>query len=252
MPPISSSRLSFYSNISVILMTAPMYSLYAKDYEKAILDNVYNALLERPSLLSMLPDVKSKTVLDLGCGPGIYAEHLIQQGADVTACDISEEMVEIVRNKFAETVPCYVQDLNDGLPKEADNQYDVVICPLTLHYIENLHHFFSEVSRTLKDGGVFFFSTHHPMVDFQSSPSGNYFSCELVTEEWDTLGHPVQVQFYRRSLTDLFSAISGAGLNVCTLNEGMPSEEMKQQYPDAYKHLSKNPNFIFFECKKSP
>lgn len=43
-------------------MIAPMYSLHAGDYEKAILNNVYNAHLERPSMLSMLQDLDGKSI----------------------------------------------------------------------------------------------------------------------------------------------------------------------------------------------
>ena len=230
-------------------MTAPMYSRFARKYAAAILDNIYNAHLERPSLLSMLPDLEGQSVLDLGCGPGVYAEYLLSQGAAVTATDISPEMVEIVAEKFGGRVKSYVQDLSHGLPEESDKSYDLVICPLAIHYIEDLGQLFADVRRVLKDTGVFVFSTHHPMNDFQCSPSGNYFKRELIIEEWDTIGQPVEVQFYRRSLTDLFSAVSAAGLYVSELSEGKPSEAMKEISPESYEHLSNNPNFIFLKCQ---
>ena len=87
------------------------------------------------------------------------------------------------------------------------------------------------------------------MVDFESSPSGNYFSRELVTEEWNTIGKPVQVQFYRRPMSEMFAAIANAGLYVSSLSEGAPSEEMKDLSPENYEYLSNNPNFIFLECR---
>ena len=143
----------------------------------------------------------------------------------------------------------YVADLSLGLPKELDQFYDLVVCPLTVHYFEDMSCFLSNVKRVLKSDGTFYFSTHHPMVDFQSSPSGNYFSREHITEEWDTIGQPVQVQFYRRSLTELFASIARAGMHVSALSEGAPSEEMKTISPEHYERLSRNPNFIFMECK---
>ncbi|OED43458.1 hypothetical protein ACH42_10050 [Endozoicomonas sp. (ex Bugula neritina AB1)] len=45
-------------------MADEMYTLYSREYEEAIADNVYNAHLERPSMLSMLPDLKGQRVLD--------------------------------------------------------------------------------------------------------------------------------------------------------------------------------------------
>lgn len=232
-------------------MIAPMYSLHAGDYEKEILNNVYNAHLERPSMLSMLPDLEDKSVLDLGCGPGVYAEHFINHGATVTASDISPDMIEIVQKKFGNQLLAYVADSSDGAPNEQDSSYDLVVCSLAIHYIEDLTCLFKDVRRVLKIDGSFYFSTHHPMVDFQSSPSGNYFKRELITEEWNTIGHPVQVQFYRRSLTELFKVISSSGMYVSSLNEGTPSAEMEKISPELYEHLSQKPNFLFIECKQS-
>ncbi|WP_062263706.1 class I SAM-dependent DNA methyltransferase [Endozoicomonas arenosclerae] len=226
-----------------------MYEQYAKDYEQAIADNIYNGNLERPSLIAMLPELAGKQVLDLGCGPGVYAEYLIEQGATVTAVDASQAMVDIVREKFGEGVRAYAQDLSQGLPEEQNASYDVIICPLTVHYIEDVSVLFRDVKRLLKKGGVFIFSTHHPVVDFEVSPSGNYFKRELIQEEWDTIGHPVEVSFYRRSLTEWFESLAASGLCVTLLSEGKPSERMKTLCPDSYKKLSTTPNFIFFKCE---
>lgn len=159
-------------------MPAPMYTLHANDYDKAIADNIFNAHLERPSMLAMLPELKNKKILDLGCGPGAYVEYFLDQGATITAIDISEEMIGIVKGKFGDTVTAYAADLSKGLPKELDNSFDLVICPLTIHYFEDLSCFLNDVNRVLKTSGAFYFSTHHPMVDFSASPSGNYLKDE--------------------------------------------------------------------------
>ncbi len=233
-------------------MKSPMYSEFAKEYDKAIRDNIFNAHLERPSLLSMLPELKGKSVLDLACGPGVYAEYLVKQGAKVTAVDVSDEMVSSVNQKLTNQVNCYVQDLAFGLPGEADNQYDVIICPLAVHYLNHLNVLFTDIQRCLKSNGVFVFSTHHPMVDFTASPSGNYFKRELIVEQWDTLGHPVEVQFYRRSLTELIGSISAAGMCVVDLYEGKPSERMAEINPEFYMKLSNQPNFVFIKCVARP
>ena len=226
-----------------------MYTRHAHDYDRAISDNIYNAHLERPSMLSMLPDLRGKRILDLGCGPGAYVEHLLKADATVTAVDRSTEMIGIINEKFGDSVTAYTADISQGLPLEEDNSFDLVICPLTVHYIEDVLPLFREVNRVLKPDGGFYFSTHHPLVDFEVSPSGNYFMCEVITEEWDTTGHPVTVSFYRRSLTEWFDVISAANLHVTRLFEGQPSAEMESIEPEAFRRLSRNPNFIFFACK---
>jgi ubiquinone/menaquinone biosynthesis C-methylase UbiE len=230
-------------------MKGLMYSKFANDYDIAIQNNIYNAHLERPSLQAMLPDLTNKHVLDLGCGTGVYAKYLLENRATVTAIDASSEMIDIVNTKFGDELRTYTQDLSLGLPDEKSDNYDVVICPLTIHYIEDLSLLFNDVKRVLKRGGYFVFSTHHPLVDIESSLSGDYFERELVTEVWDTVGEPVEVKFYRRSLTELFNFISQANLCVVELSEGKPSEAMKEISVERYNHLSTNPNFIFIKCR---
>ncbi|MGF1737429.1 class I SAM-dependent DNA methyltransferase [Photobacterium satsumensis] len=230
-------------------MKSPMYGRFAKEYDRAVQDNIFNAMLERPSLQAMLPELKGKRVLDLACGSGVYAEYLLAQGAEVTAVDVSPQMVEMVNEKLSGQLQCYVQDLNQGLPKEADGGYDLIICPLAVHYLPDLLPLFKDVQRCLVKGGVFVFSTHHPLVDFEVSPSGNYFKRELITEEWDTIGQPVEVSFYRRSLTELFDAILLSGMSVSGLSEGKPAPEMANIDLQRFEQLSTRPNFIFIKCQ---
>ena len=58
---------------------------------KKIRDNEANAnnLFEIPALFSMMPDVKGKKVLDLGCGFGEHCRQIVNRGAEkVVGIDI--------------------------------------------------------------------------------------------------------------------------------------------------------------------
>ncbi|WP_325892528.1 class I SAM-dependent methyltransferase [Grimontia sp. NTOU-MAR1] len=232
-------------------MKSDMYSRYAQQYDLAVQDNIYNALFERPNLQAMLGDIEGKKVLDLGCGSGVYADYFLRKGAEsVTCLDFSVEMVDIVKNKFSDRVSTYVQDLLEGLPKEVKRQYDVIVCPLVIHYLKDITALFSDVYRVLKPGGSMAFSTHHPFADFECSASGNYFDTELVQEEWNTVGTPVQVTFYRRPLVEITNAVTNAGLSITQISEGQVSGAIKQASPETYERLRKHPNFIFIKCQK--
>ncbi|WP_261396995.1 class I SAM-dependent methyltransferase [Photobacterium rosenbergii] len=237
-------------------MKSKMYSTFASEYDEVIQDNIYNAHLERPTLQAMLPALNDNDVLDLGCGSGVYAQFLLEQGAKhVTCIDYSEEMVQLVASKaekaaLTDKVVAYAQDLSKGLPKEKDASVDLVISPLMVHYLEDLNPLFSDVHRVLRVGGSFVFSTHHPFADFECTQSGNYFERELVQEEWNTVGKPVQVSFYRRSLTEIMNALTQNGLVITQLSEGEVSEKVKEMDEGRYEYLSKNPNFIFIKCQK--
>ncbi len=237
-------------------MKSPLYSNFAIQYDKVIQSNIYNAYLERPSLQALLPNLDGLNVLDLGCGSGVYLQYLLKQGINQATCiDYSLDMVNIVKSKLEQwetkvQVNAYVQDLNSGLPSESDSCFDLVISPLMIHYLEDLNPLFQDVERVLKPGGYFVFSTHHPFADFECSMSGDYFARERIQEEWNTIGEPVEVTFYRRSLSEITAAISQNGLVITELSEGKVSAEVEQIDPERFEYLSKNPNFIFIKCQK--
>ena len=87
------------------------------------------------------------------------------------------------------------------------------------------------------------------MVDFEDSDSGNYFETELLTQIWNTIGSDVEVKFYRRPISEIFSSIEKSGLSVISLNEGSPDIKMKTISEKTYQKLSTLPGFIFLKCK---
>jgi magnesium-protoporphyrin O-methyltransferase len=54
-------------------------------------------------LLSWLPaDLSGHRVLDAGCGPGVLSRMLAERGAQVTGVDLSEDLVEVARDRCAD------------------------------------------------------------------------------------------------------------------------------------------------------
>ncbi|MDC5821808.1 class I SAM-dependent methyltransferase [Vibrio europaeus] len=228
-----------------------MYTKHALKYSEVVKDNIYNALLERPSTLALLGDVKGKAVVDMGCGSGIYAQWFLEHGvSNLTCVDLSAEMIDLVKSEYGNRLTAYVQDLSKGLPNEASSSADIIVCPLVLHYIEDLNVVLKDVYRVLKPGGYIVFSTHHPFADFECTISGNYFERERVTEDWNTVGDPVEVSFYRRSLSEISDAVTSSGLVISRISEGEVDERAKAISEEAYQYLKRNPNFIFFRCEK--
>ncbi|QDT64188.1 class I SAM-dependent methyltransferase [Calycomorphotria hydatis] len=233
--------------------TNPMYHRHAVDYAKAVASNVFNARYERPSLLALVPGVEGLRVLDAGCGSGEHLLELVQRGAVGSGFDQSAEMIEIAKEKFQQAgvaAELFVHDLQSPLERFEEGRFDLVISALALHYVENLEPVFQEFSRLLRPGGSLCCSTHHPMIDFEDPQAKNYFACELLTQEWDTIGDPVTVQFYRRPLSQFLNAAFAAGFQLNGVSEGKPDEGLKMESPELYERLTTQPGFLFLRFVK--
>ena len=79
-------------------------SIFFEEYQSMRANKINaNNLIEVPIMKSMLPNLKDKTVLDLGCGAGDMDKYFIECGAKkVLATDISVNMINIAKNKFRE------------------------------------------------------------------------------------------------------------------------------------------------------
>lgn len=93
-------------------------------------------------------------VLDVGCGSGNLTRHLTELGCAVTAADISEHFLQLVK----ETVPTVETHKLNGrdLSEISDNSYDMVVTYSVLHHIPDYLQMVAEMCRVLKPGGVLY------------------------------------------------------------------------------------------------
>lgn len=226
------------------------YETMADYYFSYIDTKPFNAYYERPATLSLLPDVIGKNVLDAGCAAGWYSKWLIDHGASVIALDFSPNMIKMTQKRLDGKAQIIQADLNEPLDFIKDSSLDIVLSSLTLHYIKNWEPPLSEFMRILKPLGCLIFSVHHPFMDFAVYHRENYFATELLTDEWDTSAGKVKVQFYRRPLHKIISAVIQAGFTIEKLLEPLPTEKFRETQPEIYKRLTKKPHFLFIRARK--
>lgn len=119
--------------------------------------------LENRFIIQQLGPLAGKKLLDLGVGFGESSVYLARKGAEVTAVDVSPEMVDLtlrLGQRYGVTIKGVVSGGED-LPVES-NTYDLVYSANTLHHVSDRKRFFEQIHRVLKPGGKFF--TIDPLV----------------------------------------------------------------------------------------
>ncbi|MDR0270240.1 class I SAM-dependent methyltransferase [Paenibacillus sp.] len=231
------------------------YARLAKDYELHVdEDSGANAYYERPAMLALLPEVMTGwSVLDAGCAAGWYTEQLTRRGAQVTAVDISPEMVAAAQRRAGHQAKVQVQDLNEPLPFAAE-AFDLILSSLTLHYVEDWQPVFTEFRRVLRPGGHLLFSVHHPIMDFTFFERPDYFARELIVDLWTKKeAGEVEVTFYRRPLHEIINVTTDHFI-LDKMVEPKPLPEFLERLPESaafYERLLHHPQFLIMKAHKA-
>ena len=107
------------------------------------------------------------TLLDLGCGPGIYAEKFHQAGFHVTGIDLSERSIEYAKNEAQRKQASINYRCQNYLDLKINHAFDVVAliyCDYGALIPEDRKQLLANIYRALKPSGMFLldvFSDHH-------------------------------------------------------------------------------------------
>jgi ubiquinone/menaquinone biosynthesis C-methylase UbiE len=125
------------------------YSRYASTYDN---HEKYWDSFEKRTLKQYIESSKGKKVLDAGAGTGRISVKLLKAGAtDVTALDISPEMLEVLKKKDGriKTVEGDLEKMPFG-----DCEFDMIFSSLALVHLKKIEPFLDECYRVLKDNGI--------------------------------------------------------------------------------------------------
>lgn len=105
-------------------------------------------------LVSLVAAGPGTRALDVATGGGHVALALAKTGADVTACDLTPEMLDAAAALLAEhgCQASFVVAEASALPFD-DESLDVVTCRIAAHHFPDAAAFFAEVARVLRPGG---------------------------------------------------------------------------------------------------
>ncbi|NOU73700.1 methyltransferase domain-containing protein [Paenibacillus sp. LMG 31458] len=219
-----------------------------------------NAAGEWPVLRAMLPALRDKRVLDLGCGFGWHCKYAREQQArSVVGVDLSEKMLAYARENNNDSAIEYrrlaIEDINF-----AAGEFDVVISSLALHYVEHFEIVCRKIHHCLVSGGTFILSVEHPVFTALAAQDWYYGS------EGERLHWPVddyqkeglrQARFldndvvkYHRTIATYVNALIDSGFSLMKLSEPQPTQETLDKYPEM-KDETRRPIFLLIAAVKN-
>ena len=230
----------------------------------------YSFNIEWTCIRNILPALDGKTIVDLGCGTGIFTfllEHLNPKS--ITGIDLSAEMLEIAKEKAAEKSSRAIFFQCDALDcaERIDEAVDFVFSSTTSHYIRDLGALLKNVYGILKPGGVAVFSVIHPLYSaLYPIANGGVFpkdedwgirylnrSRRTYVQPWleynDNYESLLSMS-YHHTFSDYTNAIIESGLIIEGVYEPEPPDEWERDQPSRYENYVETPVYLIFKMKK--
>lgn len=220
-----------------------------------------NDFIEQPAIKSLIPCLKGKSVLDLGCGDGHFSKYCIENGAkNVIGVDISNNMIErakkLNQDDNIEFMCLPMEDL--GLTNQ---KFDLIISSLSIHYVEDYPAMIEKINGLLKNGGDFIFSTEHPIATARKGSNhwiktedgnklhwalDNYQEEGIREHDWFV---DYSVVIYHRTISTLVNTLIEHGFSLDKIIEPQSTLTGIEKMPELINE-KRRPSFIIIKSKK--
>jgi ubiquinone/menaquinone biosynthesis C-methylase UbiE len=124
-------------------------------------EGTYQKEVILPNLLRIATPLKGKKVLDLACGQGFFTKAFYEAGAEMSAVDISAELILLALAQSPKEIKYFVSPA-DKLDFAGDKQFDLVINVLAIQNIKEVDKVFAELFRVVKPAGKLIIVMNHP------------------------------------------------------------------------------------------
>jgi len=220
----------------------------------------YNEMLEIPSTLELLGNVKGKKILDFGCGTGIYTKILKEKGAKIKGFDISPGMLKIAK----EWIPDVELKRGSGYNIPFKGNFDIVVASLVLDYFNDWDKVFRQVKRVLKKGGYFIFSIGNPVSESTKKVNKkshlirefqSYFKERKIYGTWKNILYKKKVRnirmpTYHKTYETIIKIIIKNDFEIVDYKDCFPIKKAKKLFPKDYNFAINFPYFCAWKVRK--
>jgi ubiquinone/menaquinone biosynthesis C-methylase UbiE len=173
--------------------------------------------LEGEALQVLLTNIPFNSILEIGCGTGKNTEWFLGKAKEITAIDLSDEMLAKATEKITSHKVQFKQ-ADITLPwKFIDKQYDLVSFSLVLEHIYNLDHIFSEAARSLRPGGHVYIGELHPYKQYSGTKA-----------RFDTEDGQQVVECFNHHISEFIQSAKKHGLILVDLHEFFDNNERNE------------------------
>lgn len=199
----------------------------------------------KPSLDTYLSNCNLEKVLDVGCGVGIYTNHLARNAKSVVGIDISDVSISYANMDKQTNTTFYSISLEDYNPSE---KFTTIISNMTLMDMENLDSLFSKFYDLLEHEGSFVFTITHPVYwpiywGYDKIEEFDYQKELEVCEVFKTrnkIYNGLKTTHFNRPLTFYLKGLIKTGFHL---------EDFDELF-DNSRAVPKYPRFIIIKCTK--
>jgi SAM-dependent methyltransferase len=119
-------------------------SFYREEEKRTAFQQLAHVVFRKPGLvrrfqetIKALGNVEGKSILDIGCGSGLYSIYFAQRGANVTGVDFSSRMIELAERNAKDQSCSSVRFLNrDFLSFQSDEKFDHLLFIGVFDYVK--------------------------------------------------------------------------------------------------------------------
>lgn len=206
-----------------------------------------------PTMFDLLRYEGRGSVLDAGCGVGVFTSYLSNSFKQTTGIDPSPVSVSLALKTCDDDVELHVATIEE-FSRSTRRRFDVITASMVLMDAPFLDHFCRSVYSLLKPGGSFVFSMTHPAFwpEYYGYKDMEWFQYdkEIIVESpfrisSDPDGHLVSTHIHR-PLSFYVEMFADAGLYLERLLEPVPDSGVQALYPQPWS----GPRYILGRCRR--